>query len=257
MRKTSFFEEVYPLLDWDGAYRQVRLRTCTSRELLARERHFVQPGEPFHRLGFPGQITGRKRLVPLSQGPFFLRALLGQACCRSTASGKAVLLQPAPQLGCEFQQISRPEGRFQLLHAAFQTELAHRPFPEPHVLVKLAALETAALLRGHGNEALLALEVRRDWRAHGFGADLCGGGTVAGNISSGGGSLLGKLAEDFVGRIQGGAHAGFQFQQVELGFAEGLRTGTVLFALEELDHRFEQGTAPLRFANGLFQQCDS
>ena len=75
---------------------------------------------------------------------------------------------------------------------------------------------------------------------------------------------MGKVAEGFVGRIQGGlrrhlggAHPGFEFEQVELGFAEGLRTGTVLFALEELDHRFEQGTAPLHFANGLFQQCDA
>jgi hypothetical protein len=121
-----------------------------------------------------------------------------------------------------------------------------------------------ALLRGRRDEAFLALELWRQWRAYGFGAGLCGGGTVAGNLASGGGSLLGEVAEDFVGRIQGGfrrhlggAHPGFEFEKVELGFAEGLRTGTVLSAFEQLDHRFEQGAAPLHFVDGLFQQGDA
>ena len=80
--------------------------------LLARKRHLVQPGEPFHRLGFPSQIARRKRLVPLQQGQFLFCALLGQAGCRNTAPGKAVFLQSAPQLGRQLQQVGRAESRF-------------------------------------------------------------------------------------------------------------------------------------------------
>jgi hypothetical protein len=90
-----------------------RVPVTEEVSLPACKRNLVQPGEPFHRLGFPRQIARRERLVLLRQRQLLLRALLGETCSWSRAALNAVLLSSAPQLGSELQQIARAGRRFQ------------------------------------------------------------------------------------------------------------------------------------------------
>ena len=54
-----------PVLEWDGTYLAGETGNVYFARplLLARKRNFVQLGELSHCVGFPSQITGRKRLV--------------------------------------------------------------------------------------------------------------------------------------------------------------------------------------------------
>jgi hypothetical protein len=86
-----------------------------------------------------------------------------QPRCRRTAR-KPVLLQSAPQFRRELQEIARTQRRFHLLHAGFQSEFAHRPFPEPPVLVELARPllpDCRQLLRTLRRRIVFGLQFRR------------------------------------------------------------------------------------------------